>query len=86
VTERPPVPGGPVIAWLTIIGTVVALVLLARSDEPLLVKLLFVGLTALGICLIVVFYLGSWRERLRLMRQIKALERERDRRLVDPPG
>jgi hypothetical protein len=77
--ERPPPPGAALIAWLTIVGTAVGLVLLARSNEPLAVKLLAVGVAAEGLCLILVFYLGGWRERLRLMRRIKALERELER-------
>lgn len=79
MNERPPLPGGLLVAWLTIVGTVVALVLLARSHEPLAVKLLAVGLAALGICLIIVFYLGGWRERVRLTRRIRTLERQLER-------
>lgn len=77
-------PGGPLLGWLTIVGTLVALVLLARSEEPLTLKLVAVGLAAFGVCLIVVYYLGRWHERLQLARRIKMLERERDHRGRDP--
>ncbi|HEX7278902.1 MAG TPA: hypothetical protein VF255_04670 [Solirubrobacterales bacterium] len=71
--------GGVALAWLTIVGTGVALVLLVRSEEPLTVKLLAVGVATIGLCLIAVFYLGSWLERTRLNRRIKALERKLER-------
>jgi hypothetical protein len=74
-----PRPGGVILAWLTVVGTLVALVLLARSQEPLSIKLVIVGLAVLGICLIVVFHLGRWRERARLSSRIHALERRLER-------
>jgi hypothetical protein len=77
--ERPPLPGAALVAWMTIVGTAVGLVLLTRSNEPLAVKLLTIGVAAEGLCLILVYYLGGWRERSRLMRKIKALERDREK-------
>lgn len=74
-----PLPGAALVGWLTIVGTMIALVLLVRSDEPVAVKILGVGLAVAGICVILVYYLGKWRERKRLAQQIRTLERERDR-------
>jgi len=79
VTDGASHPGTILMAWLTIVGTVVALVLLARSSEPLAVKLLAVGCAGQGVCLIAVFYLGRWRERAILMRRIHTLERRLQR-------
>lgn len=73
-------------AWFTIVGTVVALVLLARSSEPLSVKLVVGGCAALGACLIAAFYLGRWRERAVLMRQMRVLERRLERLEGAQPG
>jgi hypothetical protein len=75
VVDRPPSPGGVLIAWLTVVGTVVAMVLLGRSNEPLSIKVAVVGLAALGVCLILVFHLGRWRERASLLAKVRALER-----------
>lgn len=78
MNDRPSA-GGAALAWLTIVGTAIALVLLVRSEEPLAVKLLAVGLAIVGLCLIAVFHLGGWLERTRLNRRIKALERKLER-------
>jgi hypothetical protein len=63
------------VAWLTIVGTAIALVLLARSSEPLAIKLGVFGVTAAGIFFIATFHLGCWRERSRLTPHIHSLER-----------
>lgn len=79
-------PAEVLVGWLTFIGAVVALVLLIRSHEPLGVKVGLVGLTAAGIGAIAFFYLGGRRERSRLSRRIRALERELERAESGPPS
>ena len=77
MSEPPKIPTSALIAWSTVVSAIVGLVLLVRSHEPAVLKVVVVGLAVLGTCGIIIFELGSWRERIRLKRRIEALERER---------
>jgi len=77
--DRPRAPASALITWLAVVADAIALVLLFRSNQPLMVKAVAGGLDALGLYTILVFYLGRRWEWRHLSRHFKKVERRGNR-------